>query len=235
MLISQFTRKFGYRFQNDWLLTEALTHRSYVYHCEDRTASNERLEFLGDSVLGLVVGGHLFDVYPNYDEGDLTKTKAVLVNESTLSNVGRECGLNELILMSPDEEKSGGRQRNSIISDAVEAVIGAIYIDGGLKAASEFIRKVIISNSGDILSDVNQRNYKGELLEYLQSRSEPPPHYEVISEEGPDHEKVFTVIVRTAEDITGTGRGASKKEAEQQAASAALEMLVKQEKKRSGK
>lgn len=230
-LVDEFCRNFGYLFQNRDLLIEALTHRSFVYCNSDSAGSNERLEYLGDSVLGLVIANYLYDKYPDYDEGDLTKTKAILVNEVTLSKVGRECGLSEFILMSPEEEKSGGRQRHSIISDAVEAVIGAIYLDSGLKGAADFISRVIISHSQDIFSDSNQRNYKGDLLEYLQSKGEDPPYYEVISEEGPDHDKTFNVIVRTRGRTAGSGKGPTKKEAEQIAASAALKSLLEQDKK----
>jgi ribonuclease-3 len=231
-LAGQFHHKFGYQFKNGELLAEALTHRSYVYHSEGGVVSNERLEFLGDSVLGLVVADHLHAVHPDYNEGDLTKTKAVLVNETTLSQVGLESGLNEFILMSPEEEKTGGRERSSIISDAVEAVIGAIYLDSGLGAARGFIKRMIISRSPDIMADANQRNYKGELLEHLQSRGEGPPYYDVVSESGPDHDKTFTVIVKTAGSVTGSGRGPSKKEAEQHAAAEALRALIKQAQKK---
>ncbi|UCD94871.1 MAG: ribonuclease III [Candidatus Zixiibacteriota bacterium] len=230
--VGQFHHKFGYRFKNGGLLIQALTHRSYVYHSDSDIVSNERLEFLGDSILGLVIAEYLYDEHPDYNEGDLTKTKAILVNETTLSQVGLESGLNEFILMSPEEGKSGGRERSSIISDAVEAVIGAIYLDSGLNAVRDFIKHMIISRSLDIMSDANQRNYKGELLEYLQSKGEGPPFYEVVSESGPDHDKTFTVIVKTAGLVTGTGRGPSKKEAEQHAASEALRDLIERAKKK---
>lgn len=206
-----------------------MTHRSYVRINSDDIPSNERLEFLGDSVLGLLIADYLFKTYPDYSEGDLTKTKAMLVNETTLSMVGRETGLNNFIYLSEDEEKSGGRERNSIVSDAMEAVIGAIYLDGGLMPARSFIRRTILSYIGDVMADAEQYNYKGELLEYLQARGNRTPHYEVISESGPDHEKTFKVAVRTNGVITGTGSGLSKKEAEQRAAARALKELRKQE------
>jgi len=226
-IISGFGKKFGYSFNNQQLLIEALTHRSYIYSTDNSVKSNERLEYLGDSVLGLVVAEHLFLSNPEYAEGDLTKTKALLVNETTLSRVAVETGLNDFVLMSPEEEKSGGRERNSIVSDAVEAVIGAIYLDGGLNSATHFIERIILSRSEVILSDTTQVNYKGELLEYMQSLGAEPPYYEVVSEEGPDHEKIFTVVVHTRGEITGTGVGASKKEAEQHAARFSLEKIGK--------
>jgi len=228
-LASDFKKKFGYQFINQSLLVEALTHRSYIYANEDNMPSNERLEFLGDSVLGLVVAAYLFKLHADYNEGDLTKTKAILVNEITLSKVGVECGLNELILLSSEEEKSGGRERPSIISDTMEAIIGALYLDNGLQASADFIHRQILSRSAEILSDSAQRNYKGELLEYLQSRGQEPPHYEVVSESGPDHEKIFNVVVRSAGEISGHGTGASKKEAEQHAAAESLKLLKSRE------
>lgn len=233
-LASEFHRRFGYKFRNDKLLIEALTHRSFVYHAKNGIASNERLEYLGDSVLGLIVADHLFHSHPHFAEGNLTKMKSILVNELTLSKVGEECELNRLILISPEEEKSGGRERSSIVSDAVEAVIGAIFLDSGLDAAREFVKKMIISQAQDLISDSSQRNYKGELLEYLQSRGEGPPYYEVVSEEGPDHEKTFTIVVQAGGRIMGRGIGASKKEAEQQAAAVTLEALRRESEKKEG-
>jgi ribonuclease-3 len=224
-LSEKFFRKFNYRFQNDNILLEALTHRSYIHGVEAVGRSSERLEFLGDSVLGLIIAEHLYKTNPDYNEGDLTKTKALLVNECTLSKVGQESGLNEMILLSPEEEKSGGRFRPSIISDAVEAVIGAIYLDGGIGQAWEFISHLIIERADEIFADSTQQNYKGELLEYLQRLGQPPPYYEVVSEEGPDHDKTFNVIVRAGSRIDGMGSGPSKKEAEQRAAEMALEKI----------
>lgn len=233
-LTAEFEEKFGYRFQNVQSLTEALTHRSYTHYAKEVSVSNERMEFLGDSVLGLIVGEELFREHPNYDEGDLTKTKSLMVNETTLSKIGIESGLNELIYMSPEEKKSGGRQRHSIVSDAVEAVIAAIYLDGGLKATREFVRNILISHSSEILNDATQRNFKGELLEYLQSQGIDPPYYEVISENGPDHDKTFEVAVFTDGKKTGFGNGSSKKDAEQKAAREAISNLLREEAKKAG-
>jgi len=228
-LASDFALKYDYYFRNIDLLIEALTHRSYTHYSKEVTMSNERMEYLGDSVLGLVVADELFKSHLEYNEGDLTKTKSLLVNETTLSKIGVESGLNELIFMSPEEEKAGGRLRHSIVSDTVEAVIAALYLDGGLVAARKFIRKILISHSPDILNDSAQRNYKGALLEYLQSKGIEPPHYEVISERGPDHEKIFEVVVYTDGKKTGFGKGPSKKEAEQKAASDSLKSLKEKE------
>jgi ribonuclease-3 len=221
-LAESFYLKLGYLFRDPSFLLHALTHRSHSRTADNSADSNERLEYLGDSVLGMIISEYLFQTYPEYKEGDLTKAKALLVNEGALSMVGKESGLNTLILLSAEEEKSGGRNRNSIISDALEAVIGAIYLDSGLNAARDFIYRIILSRKDDILSDANQHNYKGELLEYLQARGEAAPHYEVLSEEGPDHEKIFRIAVHAGGKITGIGIGQSKKEAEQKAAAESL-------------
>ncbi len=229
-LVDTFFRKFRYKFIKSELLFEALTHRSFVHYNDHIEVSSERLEFLGDSVLGVIIAEYLHNTYPDYNEGDLTKSKALLVNETTLSMIGREIGLNDLILMSPEEEKSGGRERNSIISDAMEAVIGAIYLDGGLNRAREYVTRTIVSHADEIFADSNQRNYKGELLEYLQHLGQPPPFYEVVSEEGPDHMKTFNVVVKTFGEISGSGSGQSKKEAEQKAAAEALSEIKSKKK-----
>lgn len=228
-LVGGVYQKFGYLFQNRALLIQALSHRSHSRNLSNAVESNERLEFLGDSILGMIVSEYLYMNFPDFDEGDLTKTKSLLVNEAALSMIGREAGLQDLILLSPEEEKSGGRMRSSIISDAVESVIGAVYLDGGLNAARMVVQKMIISRMDQIVADSNHRNYKGELLEYLQARGEAVPFYEVISESGPDHDKIFKIAVHTCGKVTGTGEGQSKKEAEQRAAAASLEYLKKTE------
>lgn len=226
-LNNQFYDKLGYRFRNPGLMVMALTHRSFIRSNNSDIPSNERLEFLGDSVLGLLVAEYLFKTCPNDSEGDMTKTKAMLVNENTLSKAGQSCGLNQFIFLSDDEGKSGGRQRNSIVSDAMEATIGAIYLDGGLAAARAFIFRTIINHMDEALADEDQYNYKGDLLELLQGRGERTPYYEVVSETGPDHNKIFKVAVYAGADITGVGSGPSKKEAEQKAAAQALAKLEK--------
>lgn len=214
-----------YRFRDEALLARALAHRSATKG-QHADASNERLEFLGDSVLGLVIAHQLFRDHPELAEGDLTKMKSMLVNETSLAAVGRMIGLNQHILLSSEEERSGGRERPSIIADAVESVIGAVYLDGGYDAARAAIVHMIYANRQSLQSDVAPRNFKGELLELTQASMGIPPRYEVIAEEGPDHEKKFRVAVFVSSEVLGEGSGASKKEAEQQAASAALRRLT---------
>ena len=213
----------GYTFRDRNLLSLSLTHRSFLRYNNQRNCSNERLEFLGDSVLGLVIASRLYRDHPDESEGNLTKIKAMMVNESTLSTVSRTVGLNAYILLSPEEEKSGGRDRSSIISDAFESVIGAVYLDGGFEAARDVVLRLIYTRKENIITDDNQRNYKGDLLELVQARGEGMPRYDVVSEKGPDHEKEFQVIVTVSGLVVGEGAGSSKKEAEQKAACMALE------------
>lgn len=216
-------RIIGYHFRDESLLELALTHRSYHRQNENSRPSNERLEYLGDSVLGLIIADRLYNDYPRVREGKLTKIKAMLVNETTLSTIGKQTKLNDHILLSPEEERLGGRDRSSIISDAFESIIGAAYLDGGLDAARDIVLRLIYLKKDEITSDESQKNYKGELLELIQARGNGMPRYDVVWEKGPDHEKEFKVVVYVANQNIGTGVGMSKKEAEQKAAAMALE------------
>lgn len=223
--LSQLQRLLGYQFEDSNLARLALTHRSLVRVRDGERPSNERLEFLGDSVLGLVIAEQLYRDHPGETEGDLTKRKAMLVNEAALARVGVEIGLNQHILLSTDEERSGGRERPSIVSDALEAIIGAIHLDGGLEAARRMILRCLYSRRHEIVNDASQQNYKGDLLERVQSCSADLPRYDVIAESGPDHDKVFRVVVSVGNRRLGEGTGPSKKDAEQKAARMALIQL----------
>jgi len=216
---------FGYHFHLENLLLLALTHRSYHHPKDSHRPSNERLEYLGDSVLGLVIADQLYHDHPKYREGQLTKLKAMMVNETTLANISKEIHLNEYIRISTEEEKLGGRERPSIISDAFESVIGAIYLDGGLEAARDVILRHIYLKKKNIINDKSQINFKGELLEFIQAQGNGMPRYDVVSETGPDHEKEFSVVVYVGDAKVGEGAGFTKKEAEQKAAAMALEKL----------
>jgi ribonuclease-3 len=222
-LLGEVENILNYKFKNRRLLKKALTHRSW----ENGGLSNERLEFLGDAVLGLVVSEFLFGVYPNLHEGDLTKMKSSLVNEAVLARVFTDSGLGEYIYLSAEEEKSGGREKPSITADAMEAVLGAVYLDGGLENASGVIDRLIISDHEKIMMDESTYNFKGELLELVQIDGRGVPRYEVIEEIGPDHEKTFVVSVSVESEVIGTGKGTTKKEAEQKAAKMALEFVGK--------
>jgi ribonuclease-3 len=224
--IESVQRLIGYRFNEPSHLKLALTHRSFASANETADESNERMEFLGDSVLGLVIAHQLFKDHPHWREGELTKVKALLVNETTLSEIGKELGLNQHIFLSSDEDKAGGAERPSIVSDAVESIIAAIYIDGGLEPARKFIIEQIYSRKSNVQADSSQRNYKGELLELVQGKGEGMPRYDVVSQTGPDHEKTFNVVVSINGKALGSGIGSSKKEAEQKAAAEALERIL---------
>ena len=186
-------------------------------------ASNERLEFLGDSVLGLVTSEFLYRLHPDEHEGELTKNKSLLVSKAILSRRALAMGLGRFVLMSHSEVESGGRQRLSILADAFEAVIGAIYFDQGFEAAREFIHRWLLREAGEIVADKRHTNYKSHLQEYVQSTWRTHPVYRIRSEMGPDHSKHFLVEVMVGKRNLGEGRGRNKKEAEQAAARDALE------------
>lgn len=220
-----------YRFRNLELLERALTHRSAAHTANkgDYWAANERLEFLGDAVLGLVTSSFLYERFPEKDEGELSKLKAALVNKVTLARVAKDIGLGKFLKLSPEEERTGGRQRHSIIADAYEALLGAVYLDGGTKAATELIETQLLSRLSELVSDRAHYNYKGELLEYLQGRGMGTPRYILETEEGPDHHKNFTMGVIVHGTKLAVGTGPSKKEAEQKAARLALMALRQKE------
>ncbi|MBD3383265.1 MAG: ribonuclease III [candidate division Zixibacteria bacterium] len=221
-------KKLGHRFKQLELLAEALSHRSYT-QTEPRAPfpSYERLEFLGDSVLGMIIAEELFKRFEPMEEGELTTTKAHLVNVHTLARISREIELNRYVRLSREEELAGGRERNSIIADCLEAIIGAIYLDGGIRSVRRFISSHFLAHMEEILNDQSLRNYKGELLERTQADAAISPRYEILKTEGPDHRKKFTVGVYINGQRLGTGSGMSKKEAEQHAARKGLRKLEK--------
>ncbi|MFH1374127.1 MAG: ribonuclease III [bacterium] len=219
-------RRIGYQFRDEQLLETSLTHRSFTHNHNRSVQCNERLEFLGDSVLGLLIGEQLYRDHTKMQEGNLTQTRALLVNESTLADLARKIELNRFVRLASEEERAGGRDRTSIIADTLESIIGAVYLDGGLDAARDVVLRLIYAHREEIVSDVSRRNFKGELLELVQARGQGLPRYDVISEDGPDHEKVFQVEVHLNGQRLGLGSGLSKKEAEQKAAAIALEYYV---------
>jgi ribonuclease-3 len=223
--LGEFEAVVGYSFNDRRLLSKALSHRSSVAG----GLANERLEYLGDAVLGLVVSEFLFKRYPEYDEGNLTKVKAALVNETMLSKVANKFDLGRFIFLSSEEERSGGRLKPSIIADATEAVIGAVYLDGGLAPAASIIKRFILDDFENLIRDEAMLNYKGELLERMQGEGRGSPRYEVMEELGPDHIKTFIMSVSVDGLKLGTGQGQTKKEAEQRAAKMALEALDRKE------
>lgn len=215
----------GYPIKDKSHYIQALMHRSFLEELEDDDTSNERLEFLGDSVLSLVVAEYLFENFPKENEGFLTKIRARLVNRFALSDAAENIGLANFILINQNLTNTFSRASKTVLSDAFEAIIGAIYLDHGLDISQKFINKVLISpivKEGDYLID---ENYKSQLLEYAQANKIEAPNYIVIQEEGPQHDRIFTVKVNVGEDYFGTGTGKNKKTAEQNAARATLEKL----------
>lgn len=212
----KFEKIISYEFKDKKLLERALTHSSYCNEIKrTKNQSNERLEFLGDAVLELTVSDYLFEKYPEKTEGELTKLRASIVCEPTLALCSREIMLGQWILLSKGEEHTGGRGRDSITSDAMEAVIGAIYRDGGIEPAKAFINRFI-------LKDIDKKKLfydsKTILQELLQKDSGVEPEYEITGESGPDHDKHFTAVVRCGSRLLGEGEGHTKKSAQQAAA-----------------
>lgn len=223
---SDFSKQYGITFRDPLLLKLALTHRSYLHVTgQGPRESNERLEFLGDSVLGLVTSEFLYRSHPSEHEGQLTKTKSLLVSKAILSRRALAMGLGRFVLMSHAEVESGGRQRLSILADAFESVIGAIYLDQGFGAAQAFIERWLLRESKVIAADRRHTNYKSHLQEYVQSTFRTHPVYRIRHEMGPDHSKQFMVEVMVGRRSLGEGRGQNKKEAEQAAARNALEAV----------
>ena len=216
--------KIGYTFRNPQLLEQALTHSSYANEGKKHGHNNERLEFLGDSVLSVIVARHLFLTYKDLSEGELTKLRASLVCEKALDVFAGQIGLGKYLRLGKGEELTGGRERPSILADAFEALLAAIYIDGGYEAAQTFVLGFIPRNL-----DVRRKNklsdYKTALQEIIQQNREERIEYVLVDEHGPDHAKVFTAEVLLNTNVIGRGTGSSKKQAEQNAAHEALKLM----------
>ena len=215
--------RLGYQFKDVSLLENALTHSSYANeHRGEGMSSNERLEFLGDSVLGMVVADHLFREHPDMPEGELTRTRAALVCEGSLVEVARALELGRYLRLGRGEDAGGGRERPSILADATEAVLAALYLDGGIAQARRVIRKLILGKEEEKSAS---RDYKTALQELIQRESGRKLTYRLVGEEGPDHAKRFAVEVELDGQGVGFGEGRTKKEAEQMAARAAITAL----------
>jgi len=223
--IEELEKKLEYTFTNKGLLIEALTHKSYK-----QPYDNERLEFLGDAVLDLIVGEYLFVKFRNSNEGKLSKIRASLVNETGFEKLARSLELGEFILLSNAEENNGGKEKPSLLSNAFEAIIGAIYLEAGLKVVQEIVIKILESNYDEISLDSLFCDFKTTLQEMTQATLGITPEYRVLSSQGPDHKKEFEVGVFIEGKEYARGKGKSKKIAQQIAAQEAVEMLTKEEK-----
>lgn len=223
-MIKDLETAIGYRFRNLSLLQNALTHSSYANErWHNSLLSNERLEFLGDSVLGMLVAEYLFRNFPNRPEGELTRMRADMVCEKTLAAAANRIGLGEHLLLGHGEEQGGGRSRDSILADAVESVIAACFLDGGLDAALKFVQQFILVEVP--VSKLHNVDYKTQLQELVQQKKNQVLSYVLVGQSGPDHDKQFDVEVSLNGAVVGSGSGSSKKRAEQMAARAAIEKL----------
>ena len=216
--------KLGYKFKNIDLLKNALTHSSYGNEVRSGFSSNERLEFLGDSVLSIVVSDYIYKHYPNMPQGELTKLRASLVCEKSLCTFSRELNLGDYLMLGKGEEKGGGRERDSILADAFEAVLAAIYLDGGMEPARRHVMNFVLRELQHTEDEVF-KDYKTALQEIIQRNPEETVSYILTGESGPDHDKEFTVEVRLNSNVIGKGTGKNKKRAEQMAAKEALMLM----------
>jgi len=226
-MVKELEKRIGYTFQDPSLLTHALTHSSHANENKGET-SNERLEFLGDSVLGMVVADYLYRGHPDMPEGELTRTRAALVCEESLVEVAARWQLGDFLRLGRGEDAGGGRRRPSIQADAVEAVIAAVYLDGGIGSARKLITRFILTDNRREAEGAT-RDYKTALQELIQRRPGRSISYRLVSETGPDHCRAFVMEVSVDDKAVGQGEGHSKKEAEQMAAKAAIARLAKEE------
>ena len=223
-MIKDLETAIGYRFRNMSLLQNALTHSSYANErWHNSLLCNERLEFLGDSVLGMLVAEYLYRTFPDRPEGELTRMRADMVCEKTLANVANSIGLGEHLLLGHGEEQSKGRTRNSILADAMESVIAACFLDGGMEAAEGIVKRFILTEVP--VKKMHNADYKTALQELVQQKKNQVLAYSLIGESGPDHDKQFVVAVSLNGKPVGQGTGTSKKRAEQMAAQAAIALL----------
>jgi len=227
MKLEDLEKKIGHAFKDKTLLEKALTHSSYAYEREaDKAADNELLEFLGDSVVGLAAADFFYSAYPDLTEGDLSKFKSTATSTLSLSELAKKLNLDKAILLGRGEEKSGGRKKKTILADVFEAVVGAVYIDGGFETAKAFISRLLSSSFKPIHREFFINNYKSALQEMFQKSDLPSPTYDTLTEKGPAHKKTFVVEVRLGDRSLAKAKGLSRKSAEQQAAQKALKTIL---------
>ena len=215
------------KFKNAKLLRQAFVHRSFLNESKEKVESNERLEFLGDSILSFVVSDHLFKTYPDFDEGILTNLRSLVVNTKSLASSAKELEFGKYLLLSHGEEESKGRENESILANTFESFIGSLFIDQGLDPVTKFIQDTIIPKIGDYVKKKVFKDPKSLLQEYVQSKKQTSPLYKVLQEEGPAHAKKFTIGVFINDEQLGAGVGRSKQDAEESAAEQALEKIKK--------
>lgn len=225
MTLDEFKKQVKVSFKNDALLEQAFIHRSFINeNSRSGLEHNERLEFLGDAILELVVTEYLYSVYPNHSEGDLTAYRSALVNAVTLGQVADHLGFNAMMKLSKGEAKDVSRARSSILADAYEAFIGALYLDQGYDAAKQFISRTVLVRTEDIIKQGLHKDAKSYIQEKAQETRSVTPNYKVLGEEGPDHDKRFRVGIYFGDELIAEGEGKSKQEAETSAAKSALQV-----------
>jgi ribonuclease-3 len=222
-----FERTTGIRFRREDLLNLAFSHRSFAHESSQNIGNNERLEFLGDSVLGAIVSEYLFTAFPGKTEGDLAKIKSFVVSEDSLAGIARNLKIDNFILIGKGEEFSGGRSKKAILADCLEAVIGAYFLDSGFKKCRDFILKFMVSEVTKVLENKHRQDFKTLLQEHVQKVFKTYPHYVLVQKTGPDHDKTFWMEVKIRDKTYGPGEGKNKKEAEQAAASIAYHELTR--------
>ncbi len=215
------------KFKNQNLFHQAFIHRSYLNEAKEKVESNERLEFLGDSILSFIISEYLFRTYPDFDEGVLTNLRSLVVNTKSLAVAAKTLNFGKYLMLSRGEEESNGRENESILANTFEAFIGALYLDQGTSAVSEFLKMVLIPQIGEYVKKKVFKDPKSLLQEYVQSKKQNSPMYKVLLEEGPAHAKKFTIGVYIENEKVGEGIGRSKQEAEEHAAKQALNQLPK--------
>ncbi|TVR92864.1 MAG: ribonuclease III [Spirochaetaceae bacterium] len=220
-----FERKSGIKFRDIELLNLAFAHRSFANESSQDVDNNERLEFLGDSVLGLVVAEYLFENLTDRAEGDLAKIKSFVVSEDSLAEIARRIEVDSYILIGKGEEYSGGRNKKALLADCMEAIIGAFFVDSGFRPARKFVLRHIVPEITKVLEDRHRKDYKTLLQEHVQKTYKTYPRYNLVKKTGPDHDKTFWIEVVVNEKSYGPGKGANKKEAEQNAAALAFETI----------
>lgn len=226
-MIEDLAKSLGIKFKDISLLQTALTHRSYLNEHREESEHNERLEFLGDAVLELITSDYLFSTYPDRAEGDLTSFRSAIVRTESLAEASRELNYGNYLRMARGEEESGGQEKDYLLANTFEAVLGAIYVDQGYEKCKELVHRILIPKVKDIVENRLDIDGKTKIQEVAQARYQITPTYEIIKEEGPDHDKVFTVAVMLEDKVIGKGEGSSKQKAEEAAAQDGLKYIDK--------